>query len=155
MLTYFQGKHDESERHEGTEYNIEFVVTCSDAAEILEVMEQPLNFIASFVQLFVVRPWLLGVALWRHNRDALLSSDGTARDGVGISFVHHYPGAPLQFCSPEDLSSFRRIPGIAGAQDEGKTCVRSRSHQMDLGRQSSSRAPERLCALFLRAPAAL
>ena len=138
MLTYFQGKHNESECYKSTEDNIEFVVARSDSAKILEVMEQPLNLIASFVQLLVVLPWLLCIALRRHDRNATFPPNSTARDGIGISFVHHHSGVPFQFCFLEELSPFGRIAGIAGTQDECKTCMSSGGDQMDLGGQSST-----------------
>ena len=80
MLTYFQGEHDKSECHKSAEDDIKFVVARSDAAEILEVMEQSLDLVAPPVERLVIFPWLLCIAFWRYDRDTTFSSDGTTRD---------------------------------------------------------------------------
>lgn len=138
MLTYFQEKHDETERDERSEDNIQFVIARRDSPEVLQMMEQTLDFVPSCVELLVIFPGFPRVRLRRYDRNASFASDECASHGIRISLVHDHCCFSSELHFLEQFSSLRRIALIAGAEDESQANMRSGSDQMDLRRQSSA-----------------
>ena len=58
MFTLAQGFDDEGEGEEAEEEDIEFLEAREDSAEAFEPSEQPLDFVALFVESAIVFPWL-------------------------------------------------------------------------------------------------
>ena len=69
MLTLSKGFDDEGEVEEAEEEDIEFLEAGEDSAEAFEPPEEPLDFVALFVESAVVFPGLDAVGLWRNDRD--------------------------------------------------------------------------------------
>jgi hypothetical protein len=99
------------------------------------MVDEAFNAIAFLVELFVVPPRFLRVRLRRHDRNAALL-------------------VSLELCGFQESSPYRCIMSMPGGQAKGDTRMRACREEVNLRRQPSTRASERLGSLFLRAPLA-
>src|ERR1700737_520997 len=71
------------ELHSGKEISDEFVVTCGDSAEVLELIEEAPDEGAFAIERKVARPWRLAIRLGRdHRSDFPLGEDVHERIGI-------------------------------------------------------------------------
>jgi hypothetical protein len=135
-------QHDEAKCNEGAKREIKFVVAGGNAAEVLEVMDEPFNLVALFVELLVVPPGRPHVRLGWHNGDTSFGSDGFSYQGVAVSFVHHDSGLPWQWRVLEEPPSLGRIVRIARAQGKGNAGMSACNDHVDLRRQTATGTTE-------------
>lgn len=68
LLTLFDCNYNQGENDKAHEHDIQFVKPGEDAAESLQPPEQPLDFIALFIQFLVMLPRFCPAAFRRHDR---------------------------------------------------------------------------------------
>ncbi len=138
MLTCFEEQHGKAKGNERTERSVELVIARGNATVVFEMMEQPLNLVASAIELLVVTPGFLRVRFGRHDGDTSLFAKSGTSLVVGIAFVHHDASVAFKGDFLQQLAAFGRVIGIAGAQRKCDPRMGSGGKQMDLRCQSAS-----------------
>ena len=144
--------------NKGQKGSTQLIIARGNAAELFELIEKPLHFLAQLVLLFII-PHLLGALrlAWHDRFDALIFKhltdgitvirsvhDGSVKRGEGGSLMPHKRKA-------------RGIVTCSTGQDEGDPGLFLRTGGMQLGGKSAPRAAKSLgllAAVFFRAPAA-
>ena len=153
MLTLSKGFDDEGEVEEAEEEDIEFLEAGEDSAEAFEPPEEPLDFVALFVESAVVFPGLDAVGLWRNDRDHAQAEHQLPGFVALVGAIHQqrqaFPHRP-QF--RQQGATFGSIVRMAGRQGEGYGRSSIRGNQMNLGVPSAARLADGLRSVFFRAP---
>jgi len=134
----------------GQEISGEFVVACGDGSKVLESVEEAFDQVPFAVQREIARPRDLAIGFWGdHRGDSPLDEAIDERIGI-VGLVANqgiWIGAVDQrFCASQIVGLPWReyqVDGIAQGIDE----------RVDFGGQSAARPPDRLPAVFFRAPA--
>ena len=134
----------------GQEISGEFVVACGDSSKMLESVEEAFDQVPFAVQREIARPRDLAIGFWGdHRGDSPLDEAIDERTGI-VGLVANqgiWIGAVDQrFCASQIVGLPWReyqVDGIAQGIDE----------RVDFGGQSAARPPDRLPAVFFRAPA--
>ncbi len=127
---------------------LEFFVACGESAKVLESGEAPLDAIALSIEFFVVNPLLFSVGFGGHDRDRSHGLD-VVQDGLTvIALVGQYP---LGFSFSEQIDGLGAVVDLTAGHLEVHRQAQFVGQQMDLGRQTTSGAPQSLVrAPFLR-----
>jgi len=126
---------------EGHEVEVSSVVSCCDASELLEFVEEAFDVVSLFVDFGIVGDGVLspGIA----GDDGLGPDVGDAvADGVGV-----VSGIGQHMAGPKPLhqrQGFGRIAGLSGREDRAERTTESVTGGVDFGCQSSSGTPQSL-----------
>ncbi len=124
-------------RHEGSG---EFVVSCRDASEVLELVEEALHEITLFVEHVVAGTGALSVALWRD-------------DGLHTG-AHQWVDEGVRVSLGQEIRRGDKVVGLPWGDGERDRVAQGIHKRMDLRGQPTTGAAEGLVlAPFLRAPA--
>jgi hypothetical protein len=134
----------------GKEISGEFVVACCDGSKVLESIEEAFDQVTFAVQREIARPRGLAIGLWGDHRgdsalgEAIDEPIGVvglvANQGIWIGAVDQ------QFCASQ-------IVGLPWREHQVDGIAQSIDERVDFGGQSAARPPDRLPAVFFRAPA--
>jgi hypothetical protein len=141
------GKCDES-----VEVLFEFFVGCGEAAEVFEPVEASLDAVAFSIEFFVVGALLFAVGFGRDHRDGSHGVD-VVEDGLAVvALVGQHP---LGLSISEQLDGLGAVVDLSAGDEKVHRQAQFVGQQVDLGRQTSSGAPQSLVrAPFLRPVAA-
>ena len=149
------GRHDMNKRQERP---TELVITGGNTAELLELVEEPLNLLTQLVLLRIVMNRPDSVRLRRDDGLNPLHCQELTNDIAVICLVHHHRPQPRQRWHPlpHRLES-HRIIALSTSQHERHPGALVRAGRVQLGGQSTPRAAQSLGLLptvFFDAPAA-
>ena len=141
-----------SEGDEGFEVGFEFFVAGGEAAEVFESGEAAFDAIALSIEFFIMDALLLSVGFGRDHRDRSHGLDVVEDDLAVVALVGQYPDGLA--CS-EQIDGLGAVVDLAASDEEVDRQTEFVGQQVDLGRQTSSGAPQSLVrAPFLRPVAA-
>ena len=129
-----------------------FLVSGGETAEVFEFCAAAFDAISLFVEVFVVLALYFPVGLWRDHRQRAHAGD-MLDDRIGVIALVGQHMAGFAFSQqPDRLGA---VVGLSRCQGEVNRQALLVGQQMDLGRQTSSGAPQSLVrAPFLRPVAA-
>ncbi len=141
---------DEREVEEGEEDDIQLLEPGEYAPEALEAAEEPLNFIALFVQLAVVLPGIEAVGFGRDDRDHAQIEHGLPRLIPLVGFVqYHRKSFRHRSRIEQQLAATRRIVFVARRQRQSYCRSSIRGKQMNLAGPSAAGFADGLRPVFL------
>jgi hypothetical protein len=134
----------------GKEISGEFVVARGDGAEVLELIEEPLDEVTFAIEREVARPLDLAISFgWDDRSDSALSEGVDERVGV-VGLVANQglrvDGLDQRFCASKIMS-------LAGCEHQLDGIAQGVHEHVDFGGQSAARSADGLRAVFFRAPA--
>ena len=134
----------------GQEISGEFVVAGGDGSKVLEFIEKPLDQVAFAVKREIVRPRDLAIELWGDDRDD--SPLGEAID-ERIGVVGFVADQGLRIGAVNQRLCASQIVGLPWREYQVDGIAQGIDERVDFGGQSAARPPDRLPAVFFRAPA--
>ena len=135
----------------GEEVSSELVVSCGDAAEVLELVEEALDEVALAVEREVAMARGDAIGLGRDDRGDAPRLQGQDQ-GVGVIGLVGQEG-PRADPGQQQLG-LAKIAGLTGRQRDADRIAQGIDDDVDLGGQSASGAADGLVlAVFFRAPA--
>ena len=136
--------------NERQERRSEFVVSRSDASELLETAEETLDQIPIPVEMSIERAKCAAIGAWWNNRPSTLCFDGS-HEGVGVvALVGNDKASGLVL---DQRSSLVDIRDLSGRQNDAQRIAQCIDGNMQLGGQPASRPADFLTAGFFWAPA--
>ena len=151
VFTKLLAEHDynEGEGDESQEVGLEFFITGSDSAKLLDFIEQAFDFVALFVALFIVTDTIQAVRLGRDDRGDTLGVELGA-DGVAVvGFVHGgVLDAVARIESVDEGFADRGVSRLPRREADLDPIGFGGTHGMNFGAESAPRATEGLIAFF-------
>src|ERR1700720_492977 len=80
--------HDQCEVDEPNEHHIELFEPCKDALEAFQPTEEPLNFVTTLIERFVVLPRLAAILFGWNDRSVTQSHRQLSRFLAFVGFIH-------------------------------------------------------------------
>ena len=136
---------------DGFEVLFEFFVACSEAPEVLEFGEAPLDAVALSVEVFVVGVLVPAAGQGGYDRYGAHRCDVSADRLAVVAFVGHHP---LGLALSEQRDGLGAVVDLATGDREVHRQTQFLCQQMNLGRQTSSGAPQSLVGAPLLRPVA-
>ena len=134
----------------GEEIPGKFIVARGDSAEVFELVEEALDEIAFAVERVVACPLHFAVGLWGNHRADVAALESVDQ-GIGVVGLIGEQGAWIG--AVDQRLRAAQIVRLPRRKHQFDRIAQGIDQGMDFGGQSAAGSPDRLLAVFFRAPA--